>query len=454
MSNLSIQQKSSKSHQQVDTNSTLTSGSHSGSIAAPVSSLGSIARFASPPPENATLAKFYLQSLARELLPGEKVARCLRAIIPGQHEVGIERHEATNSAHFTNLRTCDSVWACPVCAAKISERRAAELSAAATRWQAEYGFVALLTFTLSHHKGDRLADMLTAIRKAYRRFKSGKGYQYLLKKYGWFGSVAALEVTYGANGWHVHLHVLAFFHPLAGPTWREFPDAVKRRWLSVLAAEGCSADWTHGADVTDQHAHIAEYIAKFGKLPADSRWTLEREVAKAPVKKAREGGRTPFQLLADYGDGDALAGRLFQEYAREFKGRHQLQWSPGLREYLGLGLEQTDAEIVAEQEPDSVEFARLNSADWYRILHLSRDVRGELLVIAGKGDFQAFQAFLSGFGVFVGEIKADAAKQPVEAAKGVSDAAPVNVQPVTIIPDELPGFGNLVKANDLWKFGY
>lgn len=445
--------------------------------------LGIPVRFASPSGDNSeinpTMAKFYLQSLARDLLPGEKVSRCLRAIVPGKHGVGIKRHAETNTAHYVNLRTCDSVWACPICSAKITERRAVELEAITTAWQADEGFVAMLTFTVSHHRGDRAEDVLLALRRALRRFKSGKGFQDIKSRFNWFGSVTGLETTHTQkNGWHIHFHMLGFFRPVAESTWRKFEGAVKARWLCCLRKEGLGADWEHGLTVTLEHERIAEYIAKFGKLPKDARWTAAREIAKSPTKKAGEGGRSPFELLRDYGDGDRQAGRLFIEYYHAFKGKHQLDYSDALKQWAreNVGLEvQTDEEIIASEPEGEINFAWLNGADWYKLLKLPKDVRGELLVMAGKGDFEGFSAFLRDLGVLVSKPAPDAENAPageIEPMAGDSivlvwgengadltgqrpaaSAAP-GTQPERARPLPLPLTGNLINANDLKKYGF
>jgi hypothetical protein len=392
-----------------------------------------------------------------------------------------------------NLRTCDSVWACPICSAKITERRAVELEAITTAWQSETGFVAMLTFTVSHTRADRAEDLVLALRRALSRFKSGRAFQDIKARFNWFGSVTGLETTHTqANGWHIHFHMLGFFHPLADVTWREFEPAVKARWLSSLMREGLGADWEHGVTVTLEHERIAEYIAKFGRLPADTRWTAAREIAKSPTKKASEGGRTPFELLRDYGDGDRQAGRLFIEYAASFKGKHQLDYSDDIKQWAreNVGLEvQTDAEIVAEQPEGETDFAWLNGADWYKLLKLPTDVRGELLVMAGKGDFEGFQAFLSNLGVLVSKPAPDAENAPAgeiepmagnsivlvwgesqpeltgqrpaaSAAPGERRAPAIDraTQPERARPQPeqkpLPLSGNLINANDLKKYGY
>lgn len=333
-------------------------------------------------------------------MPDERIHDCLRKIIPGKRTVDVIYDPARKDAHYKNLMTCGSVWHCAVCAGRITEQRAAELLQAVTRWQAEGGFIALLTFTLRHNRGDKLSVLLDAIRDSHSKFKSGASWYRFADQFNWHGSVTALEVTHGANGWHPHLHELVFFEPLSRDTWRTFPDKAKGRWIGALASSGRDATWSHGLDVRDADSEVYDYVAKFGHLPTGTSWTLEREVAKAPVKKARsKDGRSPFQLLIDYGEGDLKAAALFQEYARTFKGRKQLVWSKGLRSELGLNDDPSDDELAAALPDEYILLASLEKHQWRAILALGWAAQAELLDVASHGDKNAVDRFLTSFGI-------------------------------------------------------
>src|SRR5438552_1083589 len=72
--------------------------------------------------------RWQLQREARALLPHERVAFCMRRIQATTVDVFYSpQHQ---SAHYGGLMVCGSVWVCPLCAAKISERRRAELEQA------------------------------------------------------------------------------------------------------------------------------------------------------------------------------------------------------------------------------------------------------------------------------------------------------------------------------------
>lgn len=354
--------------------------------------LGTIARFASPSVyEPSRVAhRFALQSAARELLPSERVAICLRRPIPGRQLVDVFHAPLSRSAHFGGLQVCGSVWGCPVCAAKISERRRVELSAGLLSWD---GRAVLVTFTLQHNSSERLLTLLEGLLGGYRALRSGKFWPAFSARHSLAGSVRSLEVTYGSNGWHPHLHVLMLLRSELAII--PFEADLKRQWSKVLARTGHNASWAHGVDVRFSDASVADYVAKFGR---QSDWTVVHEVTKAVVKQGRSGGRSPLQLLGDSVLGDEPAGQLWVEYYRAFKGRKQLVWSRGLRQLLGLVVdEKSDEELAEEKDQAAILLAQLTLLQWRRVL--SNDARGELLEVAAFGDLDKFNSFLELLGV-------------------------------------------------------
>ena len=80
-------------------------------------------------------------------------------------------------------------------------------------------------------------------------------------------------------------------------------------------------------------------------------------MTKGHIKKGKEGGLTPFDLLskADYLD-ESIHGRKpsqwFREFATAFKGARQLMWSRGLKDLFGLR-DKSDEEILEETTKDA-----------------------------------------------------------------------------------------------------
>jgi hypothetical protein len=337
-----------------------------------------------------------LQSGARDLLPNERVAVCLRHLIPGVPGVSVLCSPRQKAAHYDGLQVCGSVWFCPVCGAKISERRRVELSQGIASWG---GQMVMATFTLQHMAADALVPLLDGLQEAMRKMRSGRRWMAFQEQHGVAGTVRALENTHGESGFHPHQHVLFFVAP--GVDVDVFSNQLRERWLASVAKVGRYASPRWGLHVTAASADIAAYVAKWGKEP---KWTSAHELAKAGSKRGRGDSRTMLDLLEAYVVlGDAEAGRRWREYAEAFKGRKQLVYSNGLRALLGLiAEEKTDEEVAAEVVEDAVVLAVLDLAAWRVVL--GNDARAELLTVASSGDRALVRSFLSGLGVELGGV--------------------------------------------------
>lgn len=359
--------------------------------------LGNITKFATPPAEKTTYntvrAKRYaLQNLARDLLPGERVCTCGRVVLPGRPGAEVWYAPKQHKAHFKNLMTCGSVWTCPVCGSKITERRRVEMRQALISATGQGLTPVMVTLTFSHSREMKLTDTLEALTLAWRRFRSGDPWRRLEKRFQLVASVSSLEVTWSsANGWHAHKHIL--FFSAAQPDKDQLQGVFTDRWQAILTKLGYFASDQRGVDVQIGDQRAGQYIAK---------WGLESEMTKAPIKSAHLSGLTPFAILEKYGLATdpkqrALYAGLFTEYASAFKGRHQLQWSRGSRDRFGLVEEKTDQELATETEEPSDLVARFDRDQWRVILAL--DLRADILRIAGQGDPGQLWQFLDNFGI-------------------------------------------------------
>ena len=98
-----------------------------------------------------------------------RVCSCSRDI--ASDGVNVYRTVSGSSARFSNLMTCGSVWACPVCAAKVTEARRNDLQQAIEAWIKQGGYILLMTLTFPHERLDNLADLLEKQAKALQYFK-------------------------------------------------------------------------------------------------------------------------------------------------------------------------------------------------------------------------------------------------------------------------------------------
>lgn len=356
--------------------------------------LGNTAKFP-PTSSGRAIMRYYLQTQSKELLPHERVAQCHRAMVPLADRVHILHDPDVKRAYFRNLIICARIWQCPVCAAKITEERRREIQAGMERIVERS---ILITYTLQHSRHDDLKLLLDAILTALDRMKAARAWSGFTETFNWIGSIRALEVTYGANGWHPHFHELAFIEPtLSLADIADLESQLRAMWLHQLQKQGRDASWANGLTVQPTFSDVSEYVSKFGHDPIDDTWSAAREVAKAPSKQRTKHGKTPLQLLYDYGHGDNRSGYLFTEYVTCFKGKKQLNWSKGLRQYMNLETEQTDEEAAANVPENAMLLAVLTDDQWRVILR--KDKRGELLEIAANGDVEELWEWLFNLGV-------------------------------------------------------
>lgn len=292
--------------------------------------------------------KFALQNSACALLPNERVCKCLKMRITNEKPVGIRYNESRGKAHFDNLQRCGSVWFCPVCAAQISEGRRQELKDGITSWRKQSGAVYLLTLTNPHHHGDNLDVLLSGQKKAIKYLWSDRKPKEMFLALGKVGHIIASEVTHGVNGWHPHYHILLFFSGHINE--KALQSFIALQWQNCCKKAGLKVpSLEHGCDLQDG-TYADKYISK---------WGLEDEMTKGHTKKGREGSATPWDLLRQSEEGCERSGRLFQQYAKAFKGKVQLRWSKGLKALL-LVEDITDEELATETEKDSIEVRTLD----------------------------------------------------------------------------------------------
>jgi len=255
----------------------------------------------------------------------------------------------TSVAHYSGLQSCGSVWACPVCSAKIRNSRAQEISAAAGRWDAAGNTVVMVTLTFPHDVGMRLAPLLVLIADGFRSVISGRPWLRVKKHLGIVGSIRSVEVTHGAAGWHPHLHVLMFARgQLEAEGLAELVLHVRGRWARWITGQGYRLPHEiHGADL--MICRSAEEAGAYMAKTQDGR-AVGNEIARGDMKLGRAGSRTPLEVLDHFRwCGDAEDLDLWHEYETATKGHQAITWSKGLRALLGCEDEASDEELAAEE---------------------------------------------------------------------------------------------------------
>lgn len=276
------------------------------------------------------------------------------------------RHTTGMAANYRNLSTCGSVWACPVCASRIQERRRLELEHL-VHWAEDHGLQAIMvTFTFPHTGFDSLGELLGRQKDAFKRFRAGSPFKRFRAEIGFQGLVRSLEVTHGlTNGWHPHTHELWLVSPAVGQEIRarlvELWEraCIAARLLDPADQAKVYAFRQHSVDVR-LNASSGDYLAK---QDSSRKWGITHEVAKATSKAGKAKGVHPHEFLVRMARGDEA--RYF-EYLEAMKGKRQLFWSPGLKDRCGLddvsdddlALGGDDADLLGNLNQDEWDFIR------------------------------------------------------------------------------------------------
>lgn len=327
--------------------------------------------------------RYWLVSQAKAEKPQEKpgdvyrTADC-RHVNHGQ--IGVNVSPVHKAAHYSGLVTCGSVWACPVCASRIQERRRPEVQQAID-WAKGQGYlVVMVTFTFPHKSWQSLGDLLARQADAFTRLRKGRPWDTMKASRGFKGLIRSLEVTHGANGWHPHTHELWFLKGSA----EGLQSLLAGLWVKACTKSGLvdasdeklvEAFMQHGVDVKED-VDSGDYLAK---QDDSRRWGFAEELSKATSKAGRAKGVHPHHFLVRKAPGDRAQ---YVEYVQAMKGRRQLFWSPGLKAQVGVA-EITD-EVLADESQELAEVLGLLTPEDWGVVR-GNDARAEILDIAEDG---------------------------------------------------------------------
>lgn len=254
-----------------------------------------------------TLAHAYeLRAKLRPLAINNRVRDCGRRAISPQPAVVVHEFANRREAWWIGVLKCGRQYACPVCAAKKSAERADELDrmmrgdSPEARWQ-------MLTLTMSHHAGEALAGLIDQLFSAWRKVRSRRAVREIFAARV-SASVRALEVTWGTNGWHPHIHLLL--------RTEEWTDAERRvlasEWLRCVEGNRTRAVvWS--SPIEAWHTARARYIAKLGA-----------EVAGV-AKECKNGNLSAWQI-AERAISDERFVPRWREYQEAMRGRRALEF--------------------------------------------------------------------------------------------------------------------------------
>jgi len=338
--------------------------------------------------EGKRLLMFERQNAARMIMGKESRLRfCLRwsadKIKDGRSPVSIQKNGM--NARYKNLSVCGLGWLCPVCANKISEHRRQEMVKAQDRHDEAGGKRFLITWTFPHKNTDELSVIYSKLAKARQLMTAHRTYKNYYKNC--VGSIRTVEITFGANGWHPHVHEIWFAN--ASFDVSDLKTKLFDIWSTCCEKVGLpKPSFEHGVDIKSNQ-FASDYIAKWGF-----------EMTRWHQKQGHSNGMTPFQFLDAYIDetDDKKASfyrAKFQEFAVATKGTNQLRWSRGLKAHFGID-EVEDESIANDKVDESTQyqfFMFLDRVEWKFIRDFRKgnkrvksDLRANVLQIAATSD--------------------------------------------------------------------
>ena len=345
-----------------------------------------------PTREEYTRERYRVDSVIKRILRGDAKARFPNEAHPSKihrqiactwvqiGNVSLVKPAGHDSYHYKGLAHCGSVWVCPLCAAKIQERRRGEVAQAIT-WAYDLGKSCLMvSYTFPHRVDQALASLLPMQQHAIATMRASRAYKETMKRAGYVGRIRSLEVTHGVNGWHPHTHELLFVDDgIPGAGLREilaglWLKACKKAGLFVEGRDDEAAFLRHSVDVTEGDDGAAAYITK---MDDQSKWGLSHELTKASSKQGRRSGVHPIRLALE-----ATTTGLFLEYVHAMKSQLQLVWSRGLKHAVGI-VEKTDEEVAGEETTQADDRIPLGMDDW--MLVRQHDARFDLVLAATLG---------------------------------------------------------------------
>lgn len=299
----------------------------------------------------------------------------------------------SGTAYFTGVQTCGSIWVCPVCSARIRQRRALEIERAALQHLTAGASIGFLTTTLPHTRTDNLADLLGIVQAAWKKVQQNGTVRRLFDALQITGRIRSTEVTYGSwHGWHPHLHILLFADRLlTDADWSAARDVLSDAWASaVVKAGGARPGEVVGVTLAPVYrAEVGQYLAKVQDHYGQAS-TVGLEMARGDVKKGRKRSRTPFELAEAAVQGVMPELPLWWAYEAATKGRRAIEWSRGLKARFDLA--DVSDEDLAAADVDGDRVAWVDGPTWGLLVKAGQETY--VLDLAEQGGQPAAHAFL------------------------------------------------------------
>ena len=305
-----------------------------------------------------------LRNRARKFATSKTVASC------GHHrthgDVTVLRGE-DGRASLGGLRTCQNVWACPTCYSKRIAEAGTAIQRGVVEAQKSGHAFSLLTLTCSHAWADDPGVVRRGLLKAWGDLQRRAGWRRLRV----VDHARRVELTFGQNGWHPHIHVLVVhLRELSEDERIDAEGALWEAWHAAVVRQlgpGHAPSAKHGLDLRRSRKH--DYLAKLGLELTDV------------IGKKGKGSLTPLQVLSKACDGDARMQTVWQQFCKAMKGCRMLEFR---RESPYFKTAEKAVERELAERPEQTPIATIAASDW-DAARSHRDVHWRLLEAAEGG---------------------------------------------------------------------
>jgi len=274
----------------------------------------------------------------RKKLIGKKVPRVsycgTRLISKNSYLIEAVQGES-GGIYYKGMQRCGSVWFCPDCMYKLMKARAEELYSQLKAYKEQGKIVLFTTFTLQHKYNDSLEILHKTLLDAFNFANTHRSW-IKAKKLVPVEYLRTLEVLFGSNGWHSHLHSVF----IGGSEIIEAINIFINLYKQYLTKQGLLVN-EHTVTIEKWNGKLddmTEYMFK---------GMLEEELTGGGLKKSGKG-KTFFELIDEGGHEQQI-----DEYIKVMKGKRQYHHSRGFFKDVRI---KTDEDIIKEEQVEKVLF--------------------------------------------------------------------------------------------------
>lgn len=355
----------------------------------------------------ADLARLLIARTCSDLKAAQRIVQCGRVV---RSSSGVVLKRSTDGyVYASGLVTCGSPWSCLSCSYKIRAKRARHVAQAVAAHLEAGGGVLFGTFTMSHDRGEPLEGLWKILSRGWAHMTAGRQWVTFKQTFGLVGSIKAVEVTHGGNGWHPHLHVLFFVDAPMNDFDREddyrlFRRSLRQRWIQWFKCkQGRNVSQEFGTRFepvkADESDKIGTYCTKVGY-----------ELAMADTKIGRnEGQRHPFAIAHDAAQyGDKADVILLREWIVGSKRKRSIHWSGDqIKAYVTDDTDKTDNELANEEQIGDESLLILDRDLWRKLINRPDGARaGFIRLFESGGDCFDALFYLAELGI-TAEISED-----------------------------------------------